>query len=544
MPSRRDALSAMLTTGAMIGLGEASAAPAMRRSSSCDSLSPSWSRGIEGQRKADLGNGTYLNPVMAGAYSDPAILKDGPNYYLTFSSFEADPGLLIWESQDLINWRPLVSALPAPPGSVFAVDLIKHEGRYYIYIPLVPTARSGDLKKTGIYVIHSDRMDGGWSQPVDLGIYDLIDPGHAVGEDGERYLFLSGGHRVRLARDGLSTAGEVEKVYDGWKYPDDWITEAYALEGPKVRRRGDFFYLVSAVGGTGGPPTGHMVIVARSKSIHGPWVNCPRNPIVRTKDVREAWWSRGHASLVEGPVGDWWMVYHGYENGFRTLGRQTLLEPVRWSADGWPEAMGGDLSRPLAKPAGGRSGPHGIARSDDFQNGALSSRWCFHAPGPADGTRVAIGGGHLTLQGSGTGPNDSAPLTNVAGDRSYEVTVKVELIGEATGGLLLYLSNRLFLGVSIDGERLNTYAGGRLHYWREPAPASRIMHLKIENREHIVTFYYSLDGTSWTRHGLRIEASGYNANTILPGEGESLQPALFSAGKGKVRFNDFRYGAL
>ena len=56
--------------------------------------------------------------------------------------------------------------------------------------------------------------------------------------------------RIRLADDGLSTVGELEQVYDGWRYPDEWVTEAYALEGPKLFRRGDWFYLVSAVGGT------------------------------------------------------------------------------------------------------------------------------------------------------------------------------------------------------------------------------------------------------------------------------------------------------
>lgn len=63
----------------------------------------------------------------------------------------------------------------------------------------------------------------------------------------------------------------------------------------------------------------------------------------------EPWWSRGHASVAEGPGGDWWMVYHGYENGFRTLGRRTPLEPVEWTADGWFRAKAGDLSRPLPK---------------------------------------------------------------------------------------------------------------------------------------------------------------------------------------------------
>ncbi len=483
---------------------------------------------------------------MAGAYSDPTILKDGSTYYMTFSSFEAVPGLSIWKSGDLVNWTPVGPALIEPLGSVFAVDLVKHRDRYFIYIPFVPTAWSTALTKgNSIYVIHAESMDGPWSDPIDLDIHGLIDPGHAVGEDGERYLFLSGGHRVRLSRDGLSRVGDVEKVYEGWKYPDDWITEAYALEGPKILRRGDYFYMISAVGGTGGPPTGHMVIVARSKSIHGPWEDCPRNPIVRTVSPEEAWWSRGHATIVEGPAGDWWMVYHGYENGFRTLGRQTLMEPVAWSPDGWPQAMGGDLSMPLSKPTGGRASNHGMGRSDDFKGTRLDSRWSFHGPKPGEAERIALASGTLTLACRGEGPDDTAPLTNIAGDRSYQVSVEIELEGTATGGLLLYLSPRLFLGMAINGDRLLTYAGGRVHYWRESAPPTSVMHLRILNQANIITFYYSVDGVDWTRHGLRMDASGYNANTILPGEGESLRPAIFSAGRdGSVRFRRYEYMAL
>ena len=100
-----------------------------------------WARGFEGQRRADLGNGTFLNPVFAGDHPDPSIIRDGDDYYLTFSSFDAYPGLVIWHSRDLINWQPVTAALKAPIGSVWAPGLAKHGGRFYCYIP----ARSPDL---------------------------------------------------------------------------------------------------------------------------------------------------------------------------------------------------------------------------------------------------------------------------------------------------------------------------------------------------------------------------------------------------------------
>ncbi|HMA45724.1 MAG TPA: glycosyl hydrolase family 28 protein, partial [Frankiaceae bacterium] len=94
-----------------------------------------WGRGSEGQRRADLGDGCYLNPIFAGDHPDPSVLKDGADYYMTFSSFDAYPGLVVWHSRDLVNWQPVGPALSRNLGSVWAPDLVKHGRRYYVYFP-------------------------------------------------------------------------------------------------------------------------------------------------------------------------------------------------------------------------------------------------------------------------------------------------------------------------------------------------------------------------------------------------------------------------
>jgi xylan 1,4-beta-xylosidase len=535
--SRREMLAMALAASA--GLPATSALPATASAES----RVTWGVGIENQRKADLGDGRYLNPILAGDYPDPSILKDGPDYYMTHSSFNAAPGLLIWHSRDLVNWSPIGPALAKPLGTVFAVDLVKHDNRYFIYIPFMRAPWSKGLRSfANIYVIHAPSMSGPWSEPIDLRLGGLIDPGHVVGEDGRRYLFLSGINRVALSADGLSTDGAAVKVYDGWKYPDDWVTEAYSLEGPKLARRGDWFYLISAVGGTSGPPTGHMVIAARSRSVNGPWENCPHNPIVHTRSAEERWWSRGHATLFEGPGDRWNLMYHGYEHGYRTLGRQTLLDPVTWSADGWPRAAGGDLSRPLPFARTAQANPHGMPRSDDFSRLSLGTRWTFYNAAPDEAERLRIVERSLVMHGKGTGPGDCSPLTQLVGDLTYEISISMELIGDVEGGMLLFFDDRLFLGMGHNGAKMTTYRGGKPSYWQEPAPTTRTLHLKIINDRHIVTFFYSIDANAWTRHGLCSEASGYNANTM--DDLVSLRPALFAAGSGAVRFRDFRYRAI
>ena len=529
--SRRAALTGALA-GSAVALGPGSAVAAPLAGSA---PAPEWKRGFDNQRIADLGDGRFLNPLIAGDRPDPAILKDGADYYMTFSTFDSYPGLTIWHSRDLINWQPRGAALRQNIGSVWAVSLEKHAGRYFLYIPV-------KAQRNSIFVIHADTIDGPWSDPIDLKLHDHIDPCHAVGEDGSQWLFLSGGDRIRLAEDGLSTVGAVEHVYDPWRYPDDWDVEGFSPEGPKIHRHGDWFYMLTAVGGTAGPPTGHMVIAARSRSIHGPWEQHPANPLVRTTSLDERWWSRGHASLVEAPDKSWWAVYHGYENGLWTLGRQTLLDPIQWTEDGWFRMTGGDLSQPLPKPRGGQALPHGMALSDDFSTLRLGAKWNFFRPAPDEASRARVEDGALLLQGRGTAPVDSSPLLLTAGDPSYMFECDIEIAPGGTAGLLLFYDDKLYCGLGFDEARFVTHQYG-LERGRPANPHGRRMRMRVVNRHHIVSYHLSGDGgRSWSRFDRGMEVSGYHHN--VRGGFLMLRPGRYAAGPGEARFRDFRFRAL
>ena len=264
--------------------------------------------GIKAQR--------FPQAVLPGDYPDPSILRDGKNYYMTHSPFYYAPGFLICR------------ALPEYEGSAMAPDLLKYQGRYYIYYP----TSTGEN-----FVIYADNIRGPWSKPVKLDVKG-IDPGHVVGEDGKRYLFTNNGWITPLSDDGLKVTGKSRKVYDGWEYPANWVTEGkdMYLESPKLLYKDGYYYMMSAEGGTAGPATSHMCVVARSKSVFGPWENSPYNPIVHTYSASENWWSKGHGTLIDDVNGNWWVVYHAYANGYHTLGRSTLIEPIEWTSDGWP----------------------------------------------------------------------------------------------------------------------------------------------------------------------------------------------------------------
>ncbi len=495
-----------------------------------------WARGIEGQRRADLGNGSFLNPVLAGDRPDPSVLKHGQDYYMVHSSFGSVPGLLVWHSRDLVNWEPVGPALNRNVGIVWAPDISFHNGRFQIYFPVLNERGFTNM------VVSAEKIEGPWTDPVDLHVGNF-DPGFAADEEGRGYLFFNGGNMVPLAADGLSTVGEVRHVYDGWPIPEHWQIETFAQEGPKLLRHGEYYYMVLAEGGTGGPATSHMVIMARSRSIDGPWENSPYNPVVRTQSAAEKWWSRGHATLVEGPDGEqWYLVYHAYENGYYNLGRQTLLEPVEWTEDGWIKAQGYDVSRPIPMPAGGEAVPHGNALSDDFSSDRIGTAWTFFMQPGDYRDRYRQEDGALVLKAQGTTPRDCSPLELVTGDQAYEVEVEVECDEGATGGLILFYSEKLFAGMAFSDNKMLEYRKGDITTFPKPQQLGRHFFLRIRNNHNYMTIWHSPDGVNWTRHWMNIEVSGYNHNVA---DGFlSLRPSLMAAGSGDVRFRNFKYTTL
>ncbi len=544
--TRRDALKMAVLGGMSAAVSELGAPASTRAQTENASVRPAnqpkWALGPENQRRPDLGNGTYLNPIIPGAAPDPDVVKDGDDYYMTFSSFAEYPGLPLYHSKDLVNWVRIGSAVNKPIGSIIAPSLKKHNGRFYIYFPAGLPAPQGQGR--GTYVVYADDPRGPWSDPIQVQAGGGIDPGHVIGEDGKRYLFLSGGTRVRLTDDGLKADGPIEKVYSGWQYPDDWYDEGFSLESPKVFRRGDYFYLVCAEGGTYGPPTSHMVTVARSKSINGPWENDPQNPVIHTRNAAEPWWSRGHGAVIDGPSGDWWIIYHAVENGYRTLGRQAILEPVEWTNDGWFRATTKDLSVPIRKPRGGSNIGSGQLLSDDFSSNHLGTLWRYNQTDPEDASRVKFGDHFVQLQGKGDNFSNCSPLTCIPVDRAYQATVDVELVDEVEAGIMLFIGSFLYAGIGHDGMRIKMYAKGAPPRGQgQAAPPLRKISLKIVNDNQVMSLFTSSDGQNWARYPLRLDVSGYHQNVARDG-GESLRIGLYAFGSGSARFRNFMYKAL
>lgn len=469
-------------------------------------------------------NGAWPCAILRGDYPDPSILRDGSDYYMTHSPFLYTPGFLIWHSRDLMHWEPVARAMTDVVGSAMAPDLVKHEGKYYIYFPAAEKN----------WVIWATNICGPWSKPVRLEA-GRIDPGHAVGEDGRRYLFLSAGGRVPLSDDGLSVRGSIEDVYQGWEYPKEWKTEGKYLESPKLFRKGDYFYMVSAEGGTAGPPTSHMVVAARSKSINGPWENSPYNPIIHTYSADEQWWSKGHGTLVDDVNGNWWIVYHAYENGYYPLGRQTLVEPIEWLEDGWFRAA----QKAAQIESQGKPVAHGLKLSDDFSGKSLGLQWTTWRD--YDPKSMTLKNRSLYLSGKGTTPKDARLLLVTATDHAHEIQVEVTLGQGSIGGLILFYNEKAFAGISSDGKQFTIYKNAA-ETIQQPGTFGEHFFLRITNRQNRCNLEAGSDGKTWTTLETGVDVSQMHHNNFKGFF--ALRPGLMAAGDGAARFEHFQYRPL
>lgn len=278
----------------------------------------------------------YRNPIRCGFFPDPSICRVGDDYYMVNSSFIFFPCIPISHSKDLVHWEIIGHAITNPKWAYlddleggrgyWAPDISYYEGKFYI-------AATYRLNDTGTVfrrqmVVYSDKPEGPYSEPVFID-EDGIDPGLFNDDDGRRYMLLNRGARIfELDKTGTKKISDAKLLYYG--------SNKRAPEGPHIYKKDGYYYLLQAEGGTG---EGHRVTVARSKELMGVYEPCPYNPIMRQNDEGATIQRCGHGDLVETPDGRWYMVYlcgRQIGDGYSILGRETALDPVTWTADGWP----------------------------------------------------------------------------------------------------------------------------------------------------------------------------------------------------------------
>jgi xylan 1,4-beta-xylosidase len=287
-------------------------------------------------------------PVLTGSHPDPSIVRAGADYYIATTTCEWTPGVRLHHSPDLVNWRPLGGALPdldlsgyPDSGGVWAPSLTYAGGLFHLLHSTVQSY-AGGFTDAPNYLVTAESIEGPWSAPV------LV---HARGfdasmfHDGDDSWVINLVHDWRPGRGG--SAGIEARRWDraarrltGEPVLLDMPPAQTWIEGPNLYRRGDWFYLLTADGGTGWE---HQVTVCRARSLTGPYEKCPHGPLVTARhDPDLPLQKAGHGSLVETPDGRWFLAYLVARplgrRGPCVLGRETALTEVFWNADGWPRA--------------------------------------------------------------------------------------------------------------------------------------------------------------------------------------------------------------
>lgn len=334
----------------------------------------------------------FRNPILTGFYPDPSICQVGEDYYLINSTFAYFPGIPIFHSRDLVNWRQIGHVIDRPQQlpydglgvsrGIFAPAISHHNGTFYVVCTMIDAG--------GNFVVTASNPAGPWSDPTWLH-FEGIDPSIFFDDDGRAWMLNNGapegpplydGHRAIWIQEFDAAArkmiGPRKLLVNGGV---DISQKPVWIEGPHIYKRDGWYYLCCAEGGTS---VNHSQVIHRSRNVDGPYSPWEDNPILSQRgipaNVPGAVTSTGHADLVVGPDQQWWAVFLGvrpYEERYSPMGRETFLLPVSWPENGWPRILEKGKRVPLVAPvpAGTR-----VAASQTYLNGNFTWRDDFTGP--------------------------------------------------------------------------------------------------------------------------------------------------------------------
>lgn len=376
----------------------------------------------------------YKNPIISGFYPDPSVVKAGDKFYLVTSSFQYFPGVPLFESEDLVNWKQIGHVLTRKSqvmlegvrssGGVFAPTIRYNNGRFYM------VTNNNSTNKN--FYVYTDDIYGEWSDPIEVE-RDGIDPSLLF--DGDKCYFVSNGvdeidgvkrngvFQVEIDIETGACIGEAVCIWHG--------SGGRYIESPHVYKIGDYYYIMVAEGGT---EYGHMVTYARSKNVMGPYEDYCQNPVLtnRNKAPFEIQ-AIGHGDLIEKAPGEWYMVTLGFRQigtwePFHHLGREVYLTPVKFDEEGWFTCGKDGTTDEYYEIPGDFE--QEIKTEYTFENTDYNLDWAYMRH--PDETKYEFDSGKVVLYGSDKTLDDVASPTFFAlrqKDFDMECTVRVSLEG-------------------------------------------------------------------------------------------------------------------
>jgi beta-xylosidase len=389
------------------------------------------------------------NPLIPGFNPDPSIVKVGEDYYLSTSTFEYLPGLPIYHSRDLINWKVIghvvtregqLQMFGVPTGGgAWAPTIRHHDGVFYVVVT--------DAMGRGTMIFTAENPAGPWSDGLVTDI-DGIDPDLAWTAEGTCYMTFSGlilsGEEmgkhlgIQQVKIDLATGKKLEEPRNMWKGTGLMFPEAphlYEIDG--------VWYLMIAEGGT---ERGHGISIARSASPEGPFEGAPNNPILSARSTARPVQNTGHGDLVRTPDGGWAVVClgmrtRGMTRAFSSLGRETFASNVTW-VDGWPSIEPIELNDVLPAPS----------FIDNFEGEELSDEWLTIRRLASE--IIVKTPSSVLLTGEGRSLEHEAPVFLGRRQRRLEGVVRATVKVDGVGGLTMRYDEAAHYDIEISGKKI------------------------------------------------------------------------------------------
>ncbi|MEO6360583.1 MAG: glycoside hydrolase family 43 protein [Sphingomicrobium sp.] len=426
---------------------------------------------------------TIRNPILRGFNPDPSIVRVGEDYYIATSTFEWFPGVQIHHSRDLANWRLVDRPLTRPsqldmrgnPDScgVWAPDLTYAKGRFHLLYSDVKRygrttldgAVGASLRDFHNYLVWSDSIGGPWSDPVYLNSSGF-DPALFHDDDGRSWLLnMLWDHRPGRRRFAGVLAQEID-LESGRLLGDRRLifegTELGFTEGPHIYKRDGWYHLLVAEGGT---ERNHAVVMARSRSLLGPYEVHPDRAVLTAAGKPRAPLARaGHGDLVETPDGETWMAYlcgRPLPSSDRcVLGRETAIQPMRWCEDDWLRTTDGSGTPVLEVDGPQANAPSLQDERYEFDDTALPQafQW-LRTPYPEELFSLTDRPGYLRLFGRETIGSEFTQSLVARRQQAFRFSAQTELDYDPANfqqaaGLVCYYNSTKFhlLQVTVDDE--------------------------------------------------------------------------------------------
>ncbi|MCF8358161.1 MAG: glycoside hydrolase family 43 protein [Prolixibacteraceae bacterium] len=478
---------------------------------------------------------TYTNPVIPGFYPDPSVCRVNDDYYLVNSTFEYFPGVPVFHSKDLIHWDQVGHCIHRKGQidgeiNIFAPTIRYHKGTFYMI--------TTNVTYKGNFYVTAKNPAGPWSDAIWIDMPE-IDPDLFFDDNGKTYVITSA---FELAEIDIATGkllSERRKIWNstGGRYP----------EAPHIYKKDGFYYLMAAEGGT---EEAHMVTIARSHNIWGPYIDNPANPIathVNYAGMGKPIQGIGHADIIQAHNNTWWMVIHGYRSvtGYpphHMLGRETCLVPVSWPKGGWPVVNGnGTVPVEMTCPTLPQIPVEAIPARTNFNKKELGFEWNYIQPPGGQNIILDPEKGTLSLKGSALKIGEKGNPSFVGRrltDIKFEATTRIAFnpANENEEAGMILLNNGSHFDITVHAKNEKRYLSVKLQFGQTLYQSTIIeltpgtVDLRVEGTGPEFIFSYAQNNRGF-KTVEKVDARFLSTETV--GWFTGLYVGLYATGNGK-----------